>query len=55
MAEPLLAQELKPKPAGDAAPMMVLDRPTFVKVVSSSNEFEIRFSGLKTKRRGRPN
>lgn len=45
-AQPLMAQDLKPKPAGDAAPMMVVDRPTFTKVVSSSNEFEIRSSEL---------
>lgn len=45
-AQPIVAQELKPKAAGDAAPIMVVDRPTFVKVVSSSNEFEIRSSEL---------
>lgn len=46
VAQPLAAQEIKPKPAGDAAPVMVLDRATFVNVVSSANEFEIRSSEL---------
>ncbi|WP_313056803.1 DUF4142 domain-containing protein [Agrobacterium cavarae] len=46
LAQPLMAQEQKPKPAGDAAPMMVVDRPTFVSVVSSANEFEIKSSEL---------
>ncbi len=46
LAQPLLAEELKPKPAGDAAPMMVVDRSTFVSVVSSANEFEIKSSEL---------
>jgi len=41
VAQPALAQEIKPKPAGDAAPMMTMDRSTFVSVVSSANEFEI--------------
>lgn len=45
-AHPVLAQEVKAKAAGDAAPMMVMDRSTFVKMVSSSNEFEIRSSEL---------
>jgi putative membrane protein len=44
--QPLMAQEMKPKPAGDAAPMMTMDKPTFVKMVTSSNEFEIRSSEL---------
>ncbi|MGP4806292.1 DUF4142 domain-containing protein [Agrobacterium cavarae] len=46
LAQPLLAEELTPKPAGDAAPMMVVDRSTFVSVVSSANEFEIKSSEL---------
>lgn len=46
LAQPLLAEELKPKPAGDAAPMMVVDRSTFVSAVSSANEFEIKSSEL---------
>jgi putative membrane protein len=46
--QPLVAQEMKPKPAGDAAPMMTIDKPTFVKMVTSSNEFEIRSSELAT-------
>jgi len=46
VAHPVLAQEVKAKAAGDASPMMVVDRSTFVKVVSSSNEFEIRSSEL---------
>lgn len=44
LSQPLLAQEQKFKPAGDAAPMMVMDRPTFAALVSSSNEFEIKSS-----------
>ncbi len=44
--QPLMAQEMKPKPAGDAAPMMAMDKPTFVKMVTSANEFEIRSSEL---------
>lgn len=46
LTQPGIAQEQKPKPAGDAAPMMVIDRPTFVSVVSSSNEFEIKSSEM---------
>jgi putative membrane protein len=45
-ASPLFAQDMKPKPAGDAAPVMTIDNPTFVKMVTSSNEFEIRSSEL---------
>lgn len=44
--QPLMAQEMKPKPAGDATPMMAMDKPTFVKIVTSANEFEIRSSDL---------
>lgn len=46
--QPLVAQEMKPKPAGDAAPMMTIDKATFVKMVTSSNELEIRSSELAT-------
>ncbi|MBD9388455.1 DUF4142 domain-containing protein [Agrobacterium sp. AGB01] len=46
VAPPLMAQEMKPKPAGDAVPMMIIDRPSFVKMTSSSNEFEILSSKL---------
>lgn len=45
-AQPLSAQGVKPKPAGDAAPMMTMDHATFLKVVSGANEFEIRSSEL---------
>lgn len=45
-AHPLIAQAMKPKPAGDASPIMVVDKPSFVKMVTSSNEFEIRSSEL---------
>lgn len=44
--QPALADVVKPKPAGDAAPMMVMDRATFVSVVPSANEFEIKSSEL---------
>lgn len=44
--QPVLAEAVKPKPAGDAAPMMVMDRATFVRVVPSANEFEIKSSEL---------
>jgi putative membrane protein len=43
---PALGQELKPKPASDAAPMMTIDKATFVKMVASSDEFEIQSSKL---------
>lgn len=46
VAQPLVAQEQKAKPAGDAAAIMTMDRATFVAVVTSSNEFEIRSSEL---------
>ncbi len=46
VAHPVVAQEMKAKAAGDAAPMMLMDRSTFAKMVSSSNEFEIRSSEL---------
>lgn len=45
-ARPLTAQEHKPKPAGDAAAIMTMDRATFVAMVTSSNAFEIRSSEL---------
>jgi len=40
------AATMDAKPAGDAAPMMVVDTPTFLKVASGSNEFEIQSSNL---------
>lgn len=40
------AQTIEAKPAGDASPMMVMDTPTFLKVVLSSNQFEIDSSEL---------
>lgn len=46
VTQPLMAHEMKPMPAGDAAPMMIIDRASFVKMTSSSNEFEIRSSEL---------
>jgi putative membrane protein len=45
-AIPAVAQEMKAKPAGDAAPMMTLDRETFLETVASSNAFEIQSSEL---------
>lgn len=42
--QPLFAQDAKP--AGDAIPIMSVDRDTFLKVVTGSNEFEIRSSEL---------
>ncbi len=44
--QPALAAAVEPKPAGDAAPMMVMDRATFVSVVPSANQFEIKSSEL---------
>jgi len=35
-----------PQPAGEAAPMMVIDTPSFLEVVASSNAFEIRSSQM---------
>ncbi len=46
VAPPMAAQEQKPKPAGNAAAIMTMDRATFVAVVTSSNAFEIRSSEL---------
>lgn len=46
LASPLAAQELKPKPAGDASAIMSMDKPTFVSMATSGNEFEIRSSEL---------
>ena len=45
-AASLQAQELKPMPAGDAAPMMIIDRATFVPVVAGANAFEVQSSTL---------
>lgn len=45
-AAPVAAQEVKAKPAGDAAPMMVVDTATFLKVATGSNEFEIASSRI---------
>ena len=45
-APPVVAQEMKAKPAGDAASIMTMDRGTFASVASSSNEFEIKSSEL---------
>ena len=45
-AAPVVAQTSDPLPAGDAAPMMVVDTATFVKVASGANEFEIQSSQL---------
>jgi len=45
-SQPLLAQEMKAKPPGDAAPMMTIDRDTFLKMVGSANEWEIQSSEL---------
>jgi len=41
-----VAQSMDPKPASDATPMMAIDTPTFLKVASGSNEFEIQSSKL---------
>lgn len=43
---PVSAEAIKAKPASDAAPMMTIDKATFLKVVSSANEFEIQSSEL---------
>lgn len=40
------AQPMDPLPAGDAAPVMVVDTPTFLKVASGANEFEIQSSQI---------
>jgi putative membrane protein len=39
-------QAESPKPASDAAPMLTVETPTFVKTVMSSDQFEIRSSEL---------
>jgi len=47
---PVLAQPAPPKPGGDAAPVMSIDKDTFLQVVASANDWEIRSSELaKTK------
>lgn len=43
---PALAQMANPLPAGEAAPVMAIDTPTFVKVASGANAFEIQSSEL---------
>lgn len=40
------AEAVKAKPAGDASPMMAVDTPTFLKVASGANQFEIDSSKL---------
>lgn len=49
---PSVAQDMEPKPAGDAAPMMAVDRDGFVKTVTSANEFEVRSSELAAQKAG---
>jgi putative membrane protein len=44
--QPAYSQEMKAKPASDAAPMMTIDRDTFLKMVGSSNVWEIESSKL---------
>jgi len=46
LSQPLWAAEMKAKAAGDAAPMMVVDTQSFVKTMTSANEFEIRSSEM---------
>jgi putative membrane protein len=43
---PAMAQSPDALPAGDAAPMFVVDTPTFLRVAGPSNEFEIQSSEL---------
>ncbi len=45
-AVPSMAQSPDALPAGDAAPVMVVDTPTFLMVAGPSNEFEIQSSQL---------
>lgn len=45
-AIPATGQSRDALPAGDAAPVMVVDTPTFLKVAGPSNEFEIQSSQL---------
>lgn len=47
---PVYAQDVNPKPASDASPVMTVDKPTFLKVVASANEFEIQSSELARQR-----
>lgn len=47
---PVHAQDVKPKPASDASPVMAIDKATFLKVVASANEFEIQSSELAKQR-----
>lgn len=47
---PALAQDRKPKPAGDASAMMIIETPAFLSQTTSSNQFEIRSSELAKER-----
>ncbi len=49
-AGPALAQPAPPKPGDDAAPMMSIDRDTFLQMVASANDWEIRSSELANKK-----
>ncbi|MFP5077884.1 DUF4142 domain-containing protein [Rhizobium sp. YIM 134829] len=45
-APPAFAEAVMAKPAGDAVPIMTIDRATFLKVLASANEFEIQSSKI---------
>ena len=47
---PVYAGDIKPKPASDASPVMTMDKATFLKMVESANEFEIKSSELATQK-----
>ena len=47
---PAMAQTADPKPAADAATTMPVDKPTFLKMTLSSNEWEIQSSELAKKK-----
>jgi putative membrane protein len=49
---PVHAQDVKPKPAADASPIMTIDKATFLTVVASANEFEIQSSELAKQKAG---
>lgn len=44
------AATVSPKPAGGASPMMVVETPVFLKMVTGSNQFEIQSSQLATEK-----
>jgi putative membrane protein len=49
---PAVSKSVEPKPANDAAPVMVVDTPTFVKMATGSDQFEIKSSEMAKEKAG---